>query len=85
MEPGPPPREPSPEQTAPPPLSKPAVKLTTKNLTNHSKQLQAARSKPKWALTEQQAEGAEDAEVEELLQFAYELDYEAFLDDFAVR
>jgi hypothetical protein len=33
-------------------------------------------------MTEEEAEKAEDEEVDDLLKFAYELDYEAFIEDF---
>jgi len=33
-------------------------------------------------MTEEQQEEAEEEEVEDLLKFAYELDYETFIDDF---
>lgn len=36
-------------------------------------------------MTEEQQEEAEEEEVEDLLKFAYELDYETFIDDFQVR
>lgn len=64
------------------------VKLTEKNLEKHSA-ASSKRPKPKWAMTEEQAdkadEEADEAEVEDLLKFVYDLDYEAFMDDFQVR
>eukprot|EP00826_Nyctotherus_ovalis_P027980 TRINITY_DN2196_c0_g2_i1.p1 TRINITY_DN2196_c0_g2~~TRINITY_DN2196_c0_g2_i1.p1 ORF type:complete len:295 (-),score=119.05 TRINITY_DN2196_c0_g2_i1:33-917(-) len=41
--------------------------------------------KPAWALTEQQAEELEDQDVDNLLEFAYQLDYEKYIEDFEVR
>lgn len=33
-------------------------------------------AKPAWAMTEGQTEDAKEAEIDDLLEFAYELDYE---------
>ena len=41
--------------------------------------------KPAWAQTEKQAEQEKEAEIDELLEFAYELDYEKYMDDYEVR
>jgi len=41
--------------------------------------------KPAWATTEKQNEEAKEAEIDELLEFAYELDYEKYMEDFDVR
>ena len=43
------------------------------------------RKKPAWALTEKQAEELKEQEVDNLLEFAYQLDYEKFIEDFEVR
>ena len=43
------------------------------------------REKPAWAQTEKQQEEAKEAEIDELLEFAYELDYEKYMDDYEVR
>lgn len=43
------------------------------------------RRKPAWALTEKQAEELEEQEVDNLLEFAYQLDYERYIEDFEVR
>jgi hypothetical protein len=36
-------------------------------------------------LSEKEQEEAKDTEIEDLLEFAYELDYEKYMDDFEVR
>ncbi len=43
------------------------------------------KSRPAWALTEKMDEEAKEAEVDELLEFAYELDYEKYMEDYEVR
>ena len=62
-----------------------ASKLTADNLEKHEvashKAAKAAASnkggaKPAWARTEKQQEEEKDAEIDDLLEFAYELDYE---------
>jgi spore coat polysaccharide biosynthesis predicted glycosyltransferase SpsG len=45
----------------------------------------AKKSKPAWATTEKQAEENKEAEIDDLLEFAYELDYEKYMEDFDVR
>lgn len=42
-------------------------------------------SKPAWATTEKQAEEQKEEEIDDLLEFAYELDYEQYMEDFEVR
>ena len=41
--------------------------------------------KPAWATTEKQQEEMKEAEIDDLLEFAYELDYEKYMEDFEVR
>lgn len=41
--------------------------------------------RPAWATTEKQQEDAKEEEIDELLEFAYELDYEKYMEDFEVR
>jgi hypothetical protein len=36
---------------------------------------------PAWATTEKQQEVAKEQEIDELLEFAYELDYEKYMED----
>jgi len=45
----------------------------------------AGKSKPAWALSEKEQEEAKEKEIDDLLEFAYELDYEKYMDDFEVR
>lgn len=45
----------------------------------------AKKSKPAWATTEKQQEENKEAEIDDLLEFAYELDYEKYMEDFDVR
>jgi hypothetical protein len=42
-------------------------------------------AKPAWATTEKQQEDFKEAEIDDLLEFAYELDYEKYMEDFEVR
>ena len=41
--------------------------------------------KPAWAMTEKALEDAKEAEIDNLLEFAYELDYEKYMEDFEIR
>ena len=56
-------------------------KLTEKNL----KTLNDDSSKPKWALTAEQAEEQENKEVDNLLSFVHSLDYDEFINDLEIR
>jgi hypothetical protein len=38
-----------------------------------------------WAMTEKEQEDQKEKEVDDLLEFAYELDYEKYMEDFEVR
>lgn len=40
---------------------------------------------PAWATTEKQQEVAKEQEIDDLLEFAYELDYEKYMEDQEVR
>lgn len=69
-----------------------ANQLTADNLESLShqeppkpKKARAPAKKPAWAVTEKAAEEAKEAEIDELLDFAYELDYEKYMEDFEVR
>lgn len=55
-------------------------KLTEKNL-----KLLENEKRPKWAMTEEQAENLEEMEVDDLLRFAQDLDYDKFIEDLEVR
>jgi hypothetical protein len=41
--------------------------------------------KPAWAQTAEHVEENKEAEIDELLEFAYELDYEKYMEDYEVR
>ena len=41
--------------------------------------------KPAWATTEKQQEEEKEKEIDELLEFAYELDYDKFMEDQEIR
>lgn len=58
-------------------------KPQSKASNNASKQKKGA--KPKWAMTEKELEDEKEKEIDDLLEFAYELDYEKYMDDFEVR
>ena len=38
-----------------------------------------------WAMTEKEIEEDKEKEIDNLLEFAYELDYEKYMEDFEVR
>lgn len=38
-----------------------------------------------WALTQKDVEDQKEDEIDDLLEFAYELDYEKYMEDFEVR
>ncbi len=71
------------------------AKLTKENLDKQSEAAskkaaskpasKASKAKPAWALTEKDVEEQKEKEIDELLEFAYELDYEKYMDDFEVR
>ena len=43
------------------------------------------KEKPMWAMTEKELEDQKEKEIDDLLEFAYELDYEKYMEDFEVR
>jgi len=65
--------------------------LTADNLSKASapsvasKKKKQGASKPAWAKTEGQVEEDKEAEIDDLLEFAYELDYEKYMEDYEVR
>lgn len=69
--------------------------LTQANLVKHevarstASQAKAKKSrkggKPAWATTEKEQEEEKEAEIDDLLEFAYELDYEKYMEDYEVR
>lgn len=50
-----------------------------------AKKSKKGREKPKWAMTEKEVEDLEAAEVDDLLNFANDLDYEQYVYDVEVR
>merc|ERR1711935_1193347 len=62
-------------------------KLSEANLDRHNNNTKKAKKskKPKWALTEQENEDVEELEVDDLLDFAENLDYEQYIDDMEVK
>lgn len=65
-------------------------KLNKDNLSQLSKQnsqLKAKKSKakPAWAITPKMEEEAKEKEVDELIEFAFDLDYEKYMEDYEVR
>jgi hypothetical protein len=73
----------------------PISRLTEENLKKSEQEQKKAKSKPPsqakaaakpaWALTEKDVEEQKEKEIDDLLEFAYELDYEKYMDDFEVR
>ena len=43
------------------------------------------KEKPAWAKTENELEDEKEAEIDDLLEFAYELDYDKYMNDFEIR
>lgn len=43
------------------------------------------KSKPAWAVTPKQMEDEKEAEIDDLIEFAYDLDYEKYMEDYEVR
>ena len=64
------------------PPAAPVKKLTTENLRAHTREMDR---KPKWALTQEAAVEQEEAEVDDLLDFANSLDYDEIINDLEVR
>ena len=62
-----------------------AVAASQKGSSVAGKKAKKGQAKPAWAQTEKQMEDAKEAEIDELLEFAYELDYEKYMDDYEVR
>lgn len=72
---------------------KAVAKLTKENLARNEEQYsqkskaskKADKKKPAWAKTEQQLKQEEDEEIDDLIEFAYDLDYEKYMEDLEVR
>lgn len=43
------------------------------------------QKKPAWAISEKEQEEVKDKEIDNLIEFAYDLDYEKFMEDYEVR
>lgn len=68
-------------------LSEAALKAANaeQKASNKAPSVKSKTQKPAWAKTEKQIEDDKEAEIDELLEFAYELDYEKYMEDFEVR
>ncbi len=60
-------------------------KEAAKPITQPGPESRQQKKKPMWALSEKQAEEVKEQEVDDLIEFAYQLDYEKFIEDFEVR
>ena len=58
---------------------------SVKSAPKSKKSKKGGAAKPAWAKTEAQTEDAKEAEIDDLLEFAYELDYEKYMEDEEVR
>ena len=56
-----------------------------KNKKPSTKGSKKRSQKPAWATTEKQQEEEKEAEVDELIDFAYDLDYEQYMEDYEIR
>ena len=67
------------------------TKLTADSLSQidkaskKSSKKSGAKGKPAWAMTEKQQEEEKEQEIDDLLEFAYDLDYDKYMEDFEVR
>lgn len=69
------------------------VKLTKENLQKNDEEYsnknkatkKATKAKPAWAKTEEQLKKEQDNEIDDLIEFAYDLDYEKYMEDLEVR
>lgn len=67
--------------------------LTKDNLLKNEEQYsnkakpakKAAKQKPAWAKTEEQLNKEQEDEIDDLIEFAYDLDYEKYMEDLEVR
>jgi hypothetical protein len=60
-------------------------KFDQKSVKSSKKSQKSKKSRPAWALTEKQQEEAKEEEIDELLEFAYDLDYDKYMEDFEIR
>ena len=73
----------------------PDNKLTQDNLSKIDSQAsqkklksvgaKSSKGKPAWAKTEKQLEEEKEREIDDLLEFAYDLDYDKYMEDFEIR
>jgi len=56
-----------------------------KGADSHKGKSRQLRKKPAWALSEKQVEELKEQEADNLIEFAYQLDYEKYIEDFEVR
>lgn len=82
------------EISAPMGEKKSIVKLTRENLVKNdehysqkgkSKKKGQIKAKPAWAKTEDQLKKEQEDEIDDLIEFAYDLDYEKYMEDLEVR
>lgn len=57
----------------------------TKSVRSRVSMKSKKSQKPAWAMTEKQQEEEKEKEIDDLLEFAFDLDYEKFMEDFEVR
>jgi hypothetical protein len=69
------------------PNNKKNENLTEKNLKKLESEAseKGQKEKPKWAMTEKEAENHEEKEVDDLLKFVQDLDYDSIINDLEVR
>lgn len=77
------------EELAAQPLNTYHEKLSEKALSKLPSVKSAKSSKksqkPAWATTQKEQEETKEAEIDDLLEFAYDLDYDKFMEDFEIR
>ena len=58
----------------------------SKKVASDTKSKKSKKSqKPAWAVTPKQEEDQKEAEIDNLIEFAYDLDYEKYMEDYEVR
>lgn len=79
--------EPVPEvlQTQPERLSEKALSQLPSVKSGKSVKSSKKSQKPAWATTEKEQEDNKEAEIDDLLEFAYDLDYDKYMEDFEIR
>lgn len=82
----------SPPQPAPKEEKKIVAALTKENLAKNDEHYSQKSNKPKkakkmpaWAKTENQLKKEQEEEIDDLIEFAYDLDYEKYMEDLEVR